>query len=152
MNSTDVVDNETLEEMERPRCSRPDLDLDLEEDPGHRQKRYQYLNQAKYLWGQNGLRMPVTVGFTNYWPGMSQSDQEWVALQCASVSTAVLAIPSLIQLISIKYNMLYVNEGKTTSLTLPYLVIYRKELQFFMSKMVCLKMTYIMAAAFIIET
>ena len=103
--------------MERPRCSRPDLDLDLEEDPGHRQKRYQYLNQAKYLWGQNGLRMPVTVGFTNYWPGMSQSDQEWVALQCASVSTTVLAIPSLIQLISIKYNMLYVNEGKTTSLT-----------------------------------
>ena len=92
--------------MERPRCSRPDLDLDLEEDPGHRQKRYQYLNQAKYLWGQNGLRMPVTVGFTNYWPGMSQSDQEWVALQCASVSTTVLAIPSLIQLISIKYNML----------------------------------------------
>lgn len=92
---TDAIDETTIQELERPRCSKPDDNAE-----GNRNKRFALLNQGRYLWGQSNSRrgtsssrdtsMPVTVGFKNYWNGMSNSHQEWVAMECARVSFPIL--------------------------------------------------------------
>jgi len=48
-------------------------------------KRFSLLNAAKYLWTDRDNPYPVTIGFKNYFPGLLPSEQEQIAIDCATV-------------------------------------------------------------------
>lgn len=85
-----VDDKVALGEMRKKNCQNPDLDSGHRRNNSRRRKRYTYMAEGKYKWGDFKTKMPVTIGFKNYWQGyISPYEQEQVAMDCASVRVGI---------------------------------------------------------------
>ena len=84
--NADELDPKTEELLNESRCGRKDSPEHETPAFARRSKRWRKKRSIEFLTGVRWNRFPVSIGFKNYWGGLSSGQQEAAAIKCGRVS------------------------------------------------------------------